>query len=133
MGPPQWSGDANFDLRYHLRRVKACEPTLDAVLDLARTSAMAGFDRARPLWEYTVVEGLEGGKSAMILKVHHSMTDGVGGMKLLLMLFDFERDPDAVADARPGRRGPVFTTAGPRARARSGTTNGGRSASRGAA
>lgn len=97
MGPPQWSGDANFDLRYHLRRVKACEPTFEAVLDLARTSAMAGFDRARPLWEYTVVEGLEGGKSAMILKVHHSMTDGVGGMKLLLMLFDFEREPETVA------------------------------------
>jgi diacylglycerol O-acyltransferase / wax synthase len=96
MGPPQWSGDANFDLRYHLRRVRVCEPTLDAVLDLARTSAMAGFDRARPLWEYTVVEGLEDGKAAMILKVHHSMTDGVGGMKLLLMLVDFERDSEHV-------------------------------------
>lgn len=94
IGPPQWSGDPNFDLRYHLRRVRACEPTVDAVLDLARTAAMAGFDRARPLWEYTVVEGLEDGRSAMILKVHHSMTDGVGGMKLLLMLFDFEREPE---------------------------------------
>lgn len=94
IGPPQWSGDPNFDLRYHLRRVRACEPTVDAVLDLARTAAMAGFDRARPLWEYTVVEGLEDDRSAMILKVHHSMTDGVGGMKLLLMLFDFERDPE---------------------------------------
>jgi WS/DGAT/MGAT family acyltransferase len=94
LGPPQWSGDAHFDLGYHLRRVRACEPTFDAVLDLARTAAMAGFDRARPLWEYTLVEGLEGGRSAMILKVHHSMTDGVGGMKLLLMLFDFERDPE---------------------------------------
>src|SRR6476646_10732312 len=93
IGPPQWAGDTNFDLRYHLRRVRACAPTLDAVLDLARTAAMAGFDRARPLWEYTVVEGLEDDRSAMILKVHHSMTDGVGGMKLLLMLFDFEREP----------------------------------------
>jgi WS/DGAT/MGAT family acyltransferase len=94
LGPPQWSGDPHFDLQYHLRRVRVCEPTLDAVLDLARTAAMAGFDRARPLWEYTLVDGLEGGRSAMILKVHHSMTDGVGGMKLLLMLFDFERDPE---------------------------------------
>lgn len=94
MGPPQWSGDANFDLRYHLRRVRACEPTIDAVLDIARTSAMAGFDRARPLWEYTLVEGLDDDKAAMVLKVHHSMTDGVGGMKLLLMLFDFEREPE---------------------------------------
>lgn len=94
IGPPQWSGDPHFDLGYHLRRVRACEPTLDAVLDLARIAAMAGFDRARPLWEYTLVEGLEGGRAAMVMKVHHSMTDGVGGMKLLLMLFDFERDPE---------------------------------------
>ena len=108
MGPPQWSGDANFDLGYHLRRVRACEPSLDAVLDIARTAAMAGFDRARPLWEYTVVEGLEGGRSAMILKVHHSMTDGVGGMKLLLMLFDFEREPEPVPPPDRVDAVPVF-------------------------
>ena len=59
MGPPHWSGDPHFDLMYHLRRVRVCEPTDDAVLDLARTAAMAGFDRSRPLWEYTLVEGLE--------------------------------------------------------------------------
>jgi len=93
MGPPHWSCDPNFDLMYHLRRVRVCEPTDDAVLDIARTAAMAGFDRSRPLWEYTLVEGLEGGRAAMVMKVHHSMTDGVGGMKLLLMLFDFEREP----------------------------------------
>ncbi|MBK5288824.1 MAG: DUF1298 domain-containing protein [Acidimicrobiia bacterium] len=93
MGPPHWSADAHFDLMYHLRRVRVCEPTDAAVLDLARNAAMTGFDRARPLWEYTLVEGLEGGRAALILKVHHSMTDGVGGMKLLLMLFDFERNP----------------------------------------
>jgi WS/DGAT/MGAT family acyltransferase len=94
IGPPQWSGDPHFDLGYHVRRVRACEPTIDAVLDIARQSAMAGFDRARPLWEYTLVEGLEDDRAAMVLKVHHSMTDGVGGMKLLLMLFDFEREPE---------------------------------------
>ena len=93
MGPPHWSADANFDLWYHLRRVRVCEPSDDAVLDLARTAAMAGFDRSRPLWEYTLVEGLADDRAALVLKVHHSMTDGVGGMKLLLMLFDFERDP----------------------------------------
>ncbi|MBM3674406.1 MAG: DUF1298 domain-containing protein [Actinobacteria bacterium] len=94
MGPPCWSADPNFDLLYHLRRVRVCDPSLKGVLDLARTAAMAGFDRARPLWEYTLVEGLEDDRAAMILKVHHSMTDGVGGMKLLLMLFDFEREPE---------------------------------------
>ena len=51
-----------------------------------------------------VVEGLEGGRAAMVLKVHHSMTDGVGGMKLLLMLFDFERDPGPRRAAATGSR-----------------------------
>lgn len=92
LGPPFWSADPCFDLRYHLRRVRAPEPSFDAVLDLAATAAMAGFDRARPLWEYTVVEGLPNDQAAMVLKVHHSLTDGVGGMRLLLMLMDFERD-----------------------------------------
>ncbi len=94
VGPPCWSADPHFDLSYHLRRVRAPEPgNFECVLDLARNAAMAGFDRARPLWEYTVVDGLEGGRSAFVIKVHHSMTDGVGGMKLLMMLFDLERDP----------------------------------------
>jgi diacylglycerol O-acyltransferase len=94
VGPPCWSADTQFDLSYHLRRVRAPEPgSFECVLDLARNAAMAGFDRARPLWEYTVVDRLEGGGAAVVIKVHHSMTDGVGGMKLLMMLFDLERDP----------------------------------------
>jgi diacylglycerol O-acyltransferase / wax synthase len=98
VGPPFWSADPHFDLSYHLRRVRAPEPgNFESVLDLARNAAMAGFDRARPLWEYTVVDGLEGGRAAFVIKVHHSMTDGVGGMKLLMMLFDLEREP-----AEPG-------------------------------
>ncbi|HEY3095769.1 MAG TPA: wax ester/triacylglycerol synthase family O-acyltransferase [Acidimicrobiia bacterium] len=95
-GPPYWSADPHFDLSYHLRRVRAPEPaSFECVLEIARNAAMAGFDRARPLWEYTVVDGLEGGRSAFVIKVHHSMTDGVGGMKLLMMLFDLEREPAA--------------------------------------
>jgi diacylglycerol O-acyltransferase / wax synthase len=94
IGPPHWSADPHFDLAYHVRRVRAPEPrTLETVLELARTAAMTGFDRARPLWEYTSVDGLADGRSALVIKVHHSMTDGVGGMKLLMMLFDLEREP----------------------------------------
>ena len=76
--------------------------SFDAVLEIAATAAMGDFDRARPLWELTLVEGLPQGRAALVLKVHHSMSDGVGGMKLLLMLFDLEPEPpDAGPDPEP--------------------------------
>lgn len=94
IAPPRWEVDPNFDLDYHLRWVRAAgDGTLREVLDMAQPIAMQGFDRARPLWEFVVVEGLEGGRAAIIQKIHHAITDGVGGVKLQLELVDLERDP----------------------------------------
>ena len=67
--------------------------TMRDLLDLAAPIGMQGFDRARPLWEFFVVEGLEGGRAAMIQKVHHSVTDGVGGVEIALSMLDLEREP----------------------------------------
>jgi diacylglycerol O-acyltransferase len=84
--------DPYFDLSFHLRRISAPAPgTFPAVLEWARTSAMAGLDRERPLWQATLVEGVDGDRAALVLKAHHSLTDGVGGMQLALLLFD--QDP----------------------------------------
>lgn len=101
VGPPMWSADPHFDLAFHMTRVRSSDGTIDSVLDIARNSAMAGFDRARPLWQYTVVEGLDDNRAAMILKVHHSLTDGIGGVKLLMMLFDLERDGQPLSADQP--------------------------------
>lgn len=98
LGPPRWVSIGEPDLGYHLRHVIAPPPaTLRSVLDMAAPLAMAGFDRSRPLWEFTVVEGLEDGRAALIQKVHHSFTDGVGGIRLAMMLLDAEREPDEAA------------------------------------
>lgn len=51
---------------------------------------MQGFDRARPQWECTAVDGLSDGRDALIMKFHHAMTDGVGGVRLMLELLDLE-------------------------------------------
>jgi diacylglycerol O-acyltransferase / wax synthase len=89
LAPPEWVDDPDFDLGYHVRRVAVLPPGgLRQLLDLAAALATAPLDRARPLWELTVVEGLVGGRTAALQRVHHSLTDGIGGMKLLRMLFD---------------------------------------------
>ena len=94
IAPPRWEVDANFDLAYHLRFMRVLgDGTMRDVFSIAEPIAMQGFDRARPLWEFTVVEGLEGDRTAIIGKVHHSITDGVGGMKLLLELLDLTPEP----------------------------------------
>src|SRR4051794_5153254 len=93
IAPPRWEFDPNYDLTYHLRWMKAPGAgTLRELLDVAQPIAMQGFDRARPLWEFTVVEDLADGRAALIMKVHHAVTDGVGAVKIALHLFDLERD-----------------------------------------
>lgn len=95
VGPPRWVVDPSFDLSYHVRRVRAPEPAdLRAVLDLAQPLSMEAFDRARPLWEFTLVEGLTDGRAALVQKLHHSLTDGVGGIELALMMLDEAREVD---------------------------------------
>ncbi len=90
--PPRWEDDHDFDLTFHLRRVSAAKPgTFDTVLEAARLAAMADFDRARPLWEATLVEGMSDGGAALLVKLHHSLTDGIGAVEMSAILFDGER------------------------------------------
>jgi WS/DGAT/MGAT family acyltransferase len=95
IGPPRWANEVNFDLDFHLRRVRLAAPgDHRCLLELVAPIAQSSFDRARPLWEFTIVEGLTGGRAAVVMKVHHSVTDGVGGIDLLSQLVDIERDAD---------------------------------------
>ena len=93
--PPRWEDAPDFDLDFHMRRVTATAPgTFDTVLEMARVAAMEDFDRARPLWENTFIDGLENDGAAMILKFHHSLTDGVGGIQIGMILFDLSEVPE---------------------------------------
>jgi WS/DGAT/MGAT family acyltransferase len=105
--PPEFTEDPALDLAYHVRRVQVPPPgDLRAVLDVAATIAEAPFDRSRPLWEFTLFEGMAGGQAALLQKVHHTISDGVGALKLSLALLDFERDPaSGTFDLPPETRG----------------------------
>lgn len=95
--PPRWETAPDFDINFHLRRVSAPVPgNLEGLLEMARVAAMSDFDRARPLWHATLVEGLEGGAAAVLCKFHHALTDGVGGVQIAMHLFDLTEEPRSI-------------------------------------
>ncbi len=96
--PPRWeSTDFDFDYHVQFRRAPGARDE-KAVLGIAEHMAEQDFDRARPLWEMYVVEGMEEGKAALIMKIHHAITDGVGGMAMAASLFDLSDDPSSRPD-----------------------------------
>jgi len=111
--PPRWEYDPDFDLDYHIRRAAAPGAgTLDDVLEMARLAEMQDFDRARPLWETTLVDGLHDGRAAVVCKFHHALTDGVGGIQIGMHLFNISEEayehqplPPEPVVAEPSRLG----------------------------
>jgi len=105
--PPRWEDAPDFDISFHLRRVSAPEPgDLNAVLEMARVAAMSDFDRARPLWTATLVEGLADGGAAVLCKFHHGLTDGVGGVQIAMTLFDLTAKPRSRKSVESGAAEP---------------------------
>ncbi len=97
--PPAWVDVADFDPDYHIRHSALPAPGSDRQLyDMATSLVTDPFDRARPLWEFYVVDGLTGGRSALINKMHHTISDGENGVRMSRLFTDFQ--PDA-PDPRP--------------------------------
>jgi diacylglycerol O-acyltransferase len=96
MAPPEWQDDPDFDINFHLRHVSLPPPgTQRQLFDLAALIVADPFDRTRPLWEFSVVEGLEGGRAAVIQKMHHTIADGMGAIRMSEQFIDITRDaPD---------------------------------------
>jgi len=86
-GHPVWVDDDRFDLSYHVRHTSVPRPGSDAQLrDLCARLLERPLNRAKPLWEAWVIEGLAGGRFGLLLKVHHCMVDGLAGAELLAAL-----------------------------------------------
>src|ERR1700730_14202850 len=84
---PMWIEDPDFDLDYHVRRAALPAPGGDRELsEFAAEVFGRPLDRARPLWEMYVIEGLEGGLLGIITKTHHAAIDGVSGIELTVNL-----------------------------------------------
>jgi diacylglycerol O-acyltransferase len=95
-GRPLWVDDPSFNLEYHVRHTALPQPgTEQQLLQLVARIYSQQLDRARPLWESWMVEGLADDRFALIFKTHHSLVDGVSGVDLATVLFDIEREPQA--------------------------------------
>jgi diacylglycerol O-acyltransferase / wax synthase len=111
--PPAWSPDPHFDLGYHLQRVRLPGPgTMRQLLDLAQGILARPLDKARPPWEALLVEGLQDGRAGYLLKVHHSLSDGLGLVQLLSLAHSRTSEPGEHRLAPPPASRPVLTPAG---------------------
>ncbi len=103
LGRPVWVDDPHFNLSYHLRHSALPSPGSDEQLRSTAARVFAQhLDRHKPLWEIWMIEGLSGGRWALLSKVHHCMVDGVAATDLMSVMFDegsppLEHDPWAPA------------------------------------
>jgi len=102
-GRPRWVDDPHLNLRYHLRHSGLPAPgTEEQLRDLAGRVFAQPLDRDKPLWEISLVDGLEGDRFALLSKTHHALVDGISGVDIVTVLFDTQ--PDPVAPADPGNQ-----------------------------
>ena len=104
---PVWTDDEDFDLTYHVRRSALPRPgSLDQLRELVARIVSRPLDRTRPLWEMYFVEGLEGGRVALLSKSHHVLVDGVNTVDLGQLLLDVAATPKQLGgdEWRPGPR-----------------------------
>jgi len=105
---PFWIDEPAIDLDLHLRRAAVPSPGGPReVAEMAAQMLERPLDRSRPLWEMELVEGLEGGRIALLAKLHHAMMDGLAGMKLMASLFSPTPDVEAPPPIRRRAPGPV--------------------------
>lgn len=103
-GPPVYVDDPDFDLDAHVVRRALPAPGTARELEATVASIMAQpLDPDRPLWQISVIEGLENGHTALVAKIHHALADGVSGVAVFAQLFDLQ------AKASPAPRGGVFS------------------------
>jgi WS/DGAT/MGAT family acyltransferase len=93
---PVWIDDDRFDLDFHLRHASVPSPGGRFELERAVGRVLSRrLDRTKPLWELYVFEGLADDRTAILLKLHHAMADGIGGMMIASALFDLAADAPA--------------------------------------
>jgi len=109
IGLPTWEYDPEFDIRNHVREV-GIKRGNDADLKAAAARILSvNMDRCHPLWDITLMRGLQGDRTAVVVRVHHCLADGIAGVGLLNVLMD----PEPISHV-PAKKAPRFHRPPPR-------------------
>jgi diacylglycerol O-acyltransferase / wax synthase len=95
---PVWTDDAGFDLDWHVRQVSLpdSDPGGDRTHEigvLVGREFSHRLTRTRPLWEATVIEGMRGGRTGVLMKIHHALVDGIAAIGLAALVLDPSEEP----------------------------------------
>jgi diacylglycerol O-acyltransferase len=101
IGFPSWEYDPEFDIRNHVREVSLRRGTEAELKAMAAKVLSANMDRRRPLWDFTMVRGLKGDRTAVIFRVHHSLADGISGVGLMSAIMDLDPAPPQLPNKKP--------------------------------
>lgn len=120
IAPPRWVIDDDFDIADHVRHVQLPKPGgIEQLLEVTAQVFQDPFDTSRPLWEFVAVSGAGGRRTknsvagAIIMKLHHSVSDGIGALRLAEMYLDFERHPAPVEPDGADGAAPVVPVSPP--------------------
>jgi diacylglycerol O-acyltransferase len=101
LAAPVWVDDENFDLTFHVRQSALPRPgTFAQLREFVGRVLARRLDRSRPLWEMYLVEGLEGGRFALVAKSHLCLVDGIDTVDIGQVLLDAEPEPTASTGER---------------------------------
>ena len=88
IGLPSWEYDSTFEIRNHVREVTLRHGTETELKALAGKILSTVMDRQHPLWDLTFVHGLKGNRTALIIRLHHCLADGIAGVGIMNALID---------------------------------------------
>lgn len=119
LGPPHWETDTHFDVTMHVVEVSVPAPgDHHTLLDLTARLMAEPFPADRPPWVIYAIHGLADGKSALLSRLHHSVADGIGSLRMSEIYIDLQRETNDpgdtelgpfLAERRSGERGPTST------------------------
>ncbi len=108
-GLPTWEFDPNFDIRNHVRQLVLKRGTDNDLKAVAANIISSTLNRERPLWDLTLVRGLQGNRTGLVIRLHHALADGISGVEIMNVLLDSTPTPQIVPPGKQGSAEPQST------------------------